>query len=124
MHRFEIGENIYMSDYKILITDGLDAFVQSILRASTEVNDKNGISAEGLVHFGGDYDGLIVRSRIRVTAAAFNAAARLKVVSRAGVVVDNIELDAANKHNPGDILTGLYFDYQACKRDRSQEIGD
>ena len=88
-----------MSDYKILITDGLDETGQSILRASAEVDDKSGIPAEDLVNVIGDYDGLIVRGRTRVTAAVFDAAARLKVVGRAGVGVDNIELDAAKKHN-------------------------
>ena len=88
-----------MSDYKILITDGLDESGQSILRASAEVYDKSGISAEELVNVIGDYDGLIVRGRTRVTAVVFDAASRLKVVGRAGVGVDNIELDAAKKHN-------------------------
>ena len=88
-----------MPEYKILITDGLDERGQSILRASAEVDEKNGISAEDLVNVIGDYDGLIVRGRTRVTAAVFDAASRLKVVGRAGVGVDNIELDAAKKHN-------------------------
>jgi len=88
-----------MSDYKILITDGLDERGQSILRTSAEVDDKSGIPAEDLVNVIGDYDGLIVRGRTRVTAAVFDAASRLKVVGRAGVGVDNIELDAAKKHN-------------------------
>jgi D-3-phosphoglycerate dehydrogenase len=88
-----------MPDYKILITDGLDERGQSILRASAEVDDKSGISAEDLVNVIGDYDGLIVRGRTRVTAAVLEAASNLKVVGRAGVGVDNIELDAAKKHN-------------------------
>ncbi len=88
-----------MPDYKILITDGLDESGQSILRASADVDDKSGISAEDLVHVVGDYDGLIVRGRTRVTAAVFEAASRLKVVGRAGVGVDNIDLEMAKKHN-------------------------
>jgi D-3-phosphoglycerate dehydrogenase / 2-oxoglutarate reductase len=88
-----------MPDYKLLITDGLDERGHSILRASAETDDKNGISAEDLVNVIGDYDGLIVRGRTRVTAAVLNAASRLKVVGRAGVGVDNIDLDAAKKHN-------------------------
>jgi D-3-phosphoglycerate dehydrogenase len=88
-----------MTNQKILITDGLDETGQSILRASADVDDKSGISAEDLVNVIGDYDGLIVRGRTRVTAAVFEAASRLKVVGRAGVGVDNIELDAAKKHN-------------------------
>jgi D-3-phosphoglycerate dehydrogenase len=63
------------------------------------VDDKSGIPAEDLVNVIGDYDGLIVRGRTRVTAAVFDAASRLKVVGRAGVGVDNIELEAAKKHN-------------------------
>jgi D-3-phosphoglycerate dehydrogenase / 2-oxoglutarate reductase len=87
-----------MANLKILITDGLDETGQSILRASVEVEDKNGISAEDLVNVSGEYDGLIVRGRTRVTADVFEAASRLKVVGRAGVGVDNIDLGAAKKH--------------------------
>jgi D-3-phosphoglycerate dehydrogenase len=87
-----------MANLKILIADGLDETGQSILRASVEVEDKNGISAEDLVNVSGDYDGLIVRGRTRVTADVFEAASRLKVVGRAGVGVDNIDLGAAKKH--------------------------
>jgi D-3-phosphoglycerate dehydrogenase / 2-oxoglutarate reductase len=88
-----------MANPKILITDGLDARGQSILRASAEVDDKNGISAEELAKILGDYDGLIVRGRTSVTAAVFETASHLKVVGRAGVGVDNIDLDAAKKHS-------------------------
>src|SRR5512145_3211684 len=88
-----------MANQKILITDGLDERGQSILRASAEVDNKNGISAAELVNVIGDYDGLIVRGRTRVTTAVFEAASRLKVVGRAGVGVDNIDLEAAKKHN-------------------------
>lgn len=88
-----------MPDYKILITDGLDESGQSILRASAEVDDKNGISAEDLVNVIGDYDGLIVRGLTRVTSAVLEAASRLKVIGRAGVGVDNIDLEAAKKHH-------------------------
>lgn len=88
-----------MPDIKILITDGLDESGQSILRAAAEVDDKNGISAEDLVKVIADYDGLIVRGRTRVTAFVLDSASRLKVVGRAGVGVDNIDLKAAKKHS-------------------------
>ena len=87
-----------MANLKILIADGLDERGRSILRTSAEVDDRNGISAEDLVNIVGDYDGLIVRGRTRVTASVFEAASRLKVVGRAGVGVDNIDLEAAKKH--------------------------
>jgi len=46
-----------------------------------------------------DYDGLIVRGRTKVTVSVMEAAARLKAIGRAGVGVDNIDLEAAKKHN-------------------------
>jgi D-3-phosphoglycerate dehydrogenase len=88
-----------MPDYKILITDGLEETGQSILRAASNLDDKTGISAPDLVKAAGDYDALIVRGRTRVTAEVFDAAKKLKVVGRAGVGVDNIDLEAAKKHD-------------------------
>lgn len=88
-----------MPHYNILITDGLDEHGQSILRASAGVDDKSGISADDLLKAIPDYDALIVRGRTKVTAPVMDAAARLKVIGRAGVGVDNIDLEAAKKHN-------------------------
>jgi D-3-phosphoglycerate dehydrogenase / 2-oxoglutarate reductase len=87
-----------MTTYKILITDGLDATGQSILRESVAVDDKSGISADDLLKVIPEYDALIVRGRTKVTASVMDAASRLKVIGRAGVGVDNIDLDAAKKH--------------------------
>ena len=88
-----------MTTYKILITDGLDETGQSILRASAQVDDRNNISADELLKAILDYDGLIVRGRTKVTASVMEAASKLKVIGRAGVGVDNIDLEAAKKHN-------------------------
>jgi D-3-phosphoglycerate dehydrogenase / 2-oxoglutarate reductase len=88
-----------MTQYKILITDGLDESGQSILRASAQVDDRNNISADDLLKAIPDYDGLIVRGRTKVTASVMEAASKLKVIGRAGVGVDNIDLEAAKKHN-------------------------
>jgi D-3-phosphoglycerate dehydrogenase len=87
-----------MTTYKILLTDGLDATGQSILRESAEVDDKSGISADDLLKIIPEYDALIVRGRTKVTASVMDAASRLKVIGRAGVGVDNIDLEAAKKH--------------------------
>ena len=87
-----------MSKFNILLTDGLDAAGQSILRQSAEVDDKSGISADDLLKVIPDYDALIVRGRTKVTASLMDAAARLKVIGRAGVGVDNIDLQAAKQH--------------------------
>ncbi len=88
-----------MSNFKILITDGLEENGQSILRAASNLDDKAGISATDLIMAVGGYDALIVRGRTKVTAEVFDAAKKLKVVGRAGVGVDNIDLEAAKKHN-------------------------
>ena len=75
-----------MTQFKILITDGLDSTGQSILRASAEVDDRNNISADELLKVISEYDGLIVRGRTKVTATLLEAASRLKVIGRAGVI--------------------------------------
>jgi len=88
-----------MTNYKILITDGLDELGQSILRGSAVVDDKSGISADDLLKAIPDYDALIVRGRTKVNAAVMDASSRLKVIGRAGVGVDNIDLESAKKRN-------------------------
>ena len=87
-----------MPDYNILITDGLDERGQSILRSSASVDDKTGISEDDLLKTVPNYDAMIVRGRTKVTAAVMDGATRLKVIGRAGVGVDNIDLEAAKKH--------------------------
>jgi D-3-phosphoglycerate dehydrogenase len=86
-----------MSAWKVLLTDGLEENGQAILRAAAEVTDKTGISADDLLQIVGEYDALIVRGRTKVTPAVFAAAKNLKVVGRAGVGVDNIDLKAARE---------------------------
>jgi D-3-phosphoglycerate dehydrogenase len=84
-----------MPEHKILITDGLDENGQAILRAFGRVDDRSGISAEDLLAAIPDYSALIVRGRTKVTASVIEAASNLKVIGRAGVGVDNIDLEAA-----------------------------
>jgi len=88
-----------MTNYKILITDGLDEKGQSIMRDSAIVDDKSGISADDLLKAIPNYDALIVRGRTKATASVMDAASKLKVIGRAGVGVDNIDLEAAKAHN-------------------------
>lgn len=84
--------------FNILITDGLEEAGQSILRETGQVHDRTGISAEELLTIVPNYHALVVRGRTKVTAAVFEAAKNLKVVGRAGVGVDNIDLAAAKAH--------------------------
>src|SRR5574341_2497757 len=87
-----------MPNFKILITDGLEENGQSILRAASQVDDKAGLSASDLIQTVGDYDALVVRGRTKVNAQVLEAAKKLKAIGRAGVGVDNIDLEAGKKH--------------------------
>ncbi|HEY5671015.1 MAG TPA: hydroxyacid dehydrogenase [Anaerolineales bacterium] len=86
-----------MPAWKILIADGLHKNGKALLAAAAEVVDQPGISPDELPREIGAYEALIVRSRTKVTAAVLDAAGRLKVIGRAGVGVDNIDLAAASR---------------------------
>jgi len=81
--------------WKILLTDGLEENGQAIMRAVAQVDNRPGITPEELLAIIGDYDALVVRGRTKVTPAVLEAGKKLKVVGRAGVGVDNIDLNAA-----------------------------
>ncbi len=85
--------------WKVLLTDGLEENGKEILRAKAQVTDQPGISADDLLKVAGEYEAIIVRGRTKVIPAVFDVAANLKVVGRAGVGVDNIDLAAAKSHN-------------------------
>lgn len=84
-----------MSPFKVLISDKLDARGVEILQAAADVADQPGISPEDLLQIIGEYAALVVRGRTKVTAAVITAGKNLKVIGRAGVGVDNIDLAAA-----------------------------
>ncbi|KAF2398891.1 phosphoglycerate dehydrogenase [Trichodelitschia bisporula] len=73
--------------------DGL----QALRDAGLDLHEKHGLSADELLKIIPDYDALIVRSETKVTADVLNAAKKLKVVARAGVGVDNVDVSAATK---------------------------
>lgn len=85
-----------MTDWKILITDGLHEKGQAILKPEAEIDDRTDITADELLETVGVYDAMIVRGRTKVTPEVFEAAERLKVIGRAGVGVDNINLASAS----------------------------
>ena len=60
-----------------------------------EVVNKPGLSEDELAVIAGEHDAMIVRSGVKVTAKVIENAGRLKVIARAGVGVDNIDLEAA-----------------------------
>jgi D-3-phosphoglycerate dehydrogenase len=84
-----------MTSWKVLITDGLSDKGIAVLSSAAQVDNKPDISADDLLKVVADYDALVVRGRTKVTPTVFEVATRLKVVGRAGVGVDNIDLTAA-----------------------------
>lgn len=84
---------------KILISDRLEKEGIDILTAVKDfkVDCKFGIKPEELKSIVKDYDALIVRSGTQVTADIIEAAGKLKVIGRAGVGLDNVDLKAATK---------------------------
>jgi D-3-phosphoglycerate dehydrogenase / 2-oxoglutarate reductase len=82
---------------KILVAEPLAKQGLEILRAHHDVDEKIGLTPEQLAEIIGDYDALLVRSQVKVTADILAHAARLIVIGRAGVGVDNVDLEAATK---------------------------
>jgi D-3-phosphoglycerate dehydrogenase len=82
---------------KILVAEPLAKQGLEILRAHHEVDEKIGLKPEELAAIIGEYDALLVRSQVKVTADILAHATRLVVIGRAGVGVDNVDLDAATK---------------------------
>src|SRR5579884_2016072 len=80
---------------RVLITDKVAPEGIDLLRPAAEVEERIGISPDELRAIIGGYDALVVRSETRVTGDILAAGERLKVVARAGVGVDNIDVEAA-----------------------------
>ncbi len=81
---------------KVLISDQLSpAAVQIFKDRSVDVDVKPGLSKEELKTIIGRYDGLAIRSATKVTADLLTAATHLKVIGRAGIGVDNVDINAA-----------------------------
>jgi len=84
-----------MNKFKVLIADGLGADGVAVLERLADVDVQPKITAEELLAVLPNYHGLIVRSRTKVTAKVVEAGTNLKVIGRAGVGVDNIDVAAA-----------------------------
>lgn len=84
---------------KVLITDGLAQDGLNILESAggLEIDVKKGIPKEELLEIVGGYDALIVRSATKVTSDVIEAATNLKAIGRAGIGVDNVDVEAATK---------------------------
>jgi len=84
---------------KVIVTEKLSDRGLAILAAASglTVDVKTGLSPEALQEAVGPYDGLVVRSATKVTKAVIERAANLKAIGRAGIGVDNIDVEAASK---------------------------
>ncbi|HWU26384.1 MAG TPA: phosphoglycerate dehydrogenase [Rhizomicrobium sp.] len=81
---------------RVLIADKLSPAALSIFKErGVEADVKTGLSKDELIAIVGDYDGIAIRSATKVTADVIKAAKRLKVVGRAGIGVDNVDIPAA-----------------------------
>ena len=83
---------------RILVSDPIAEDGVARLRSAGRVDVDTGLSPEQLIARIPDYDALVVRSETKVSAEVLAAATRLRVVGRAGVGVDNIDVDAATRH--------------------------
>ena len=84
---------------KVLISDDLSPRAVAVFEErGVEVDVKKGMKPAELIACIADYDGLAVRSATKVSAELLDAARRLKVVGRAGIGVDNIDVAAASAH--------------------------
>ncbi|MBP7962892.1 MAG: phosphoglycerate dehydrogenase [Caldilineaceae bacterium] len=85
--------------FKVLVADDLSeaGLAPLLAEVAIQVDQQTNISAAELLTVIGDYDALLVRSRTKVTADVFQAGKKLRVVGRAGVGVDNIDIPAATQ---------------------------
>ncbi len=82
---------------KVLIADPISDEGIDILRDHAQVDIKPGLAPEELISTISDYDALVVRSQTKVSAKVIEAGQKLQVIARAGVGVDNIDVDEATR---------------------------
>lgn len=82
---------------RILVSDPIAQEGLVLLKQSHDVDVRPGLARDELKRILPDYEALVVRSETRVTADVIEAGIRLQVIGRAGVGVDNIDLEAATR---------------------------
>ena len=87
-----------MTKPRVLISDKMNPLAAEIFeKAGCDVDVKTGMSPEELIACIGDYDGLAIRSSTKVTKDVLAAAKNLKVIGRAGIGVDNVDVPSATE---------------------------
>ena len=82
---------------KVLVSDPINQTGIDILSQVATVDVKTGLKPEELVQIIGEYDALMIRSGTRVTEEIIAAGTNLKIIGRAGVGVDNVDVPAATR---------------------------
>ena len=82
---------------KVLVAEPLAPAGIELLRARHEVDARKALTPEELLAAVADVDALVIRSATRITAEVLAAAPNLKVVGRAGIGLDNVDVQAATK---------------------------
>ena len=85
---------------KVLVADPISERGVAELAAggALDVTVKTGLKEEQLLEIIGEYSGLVVRSQTKATAKLLAAAGKLRAIGRAGVGVDNVDVEAATKN--------------------------
>lgn len=86
-----------MITVKILVSDPISDQGIEILKKEFDVDIATGLAPAELIKRIGNYEALIVRSETQVTKDVINAGKKLKIIGRAGVGVDNIDVNAATE---------------------------
>ncbi len=82
---------------KVLVSDPIDRAGIDILSQVAEVDQLTGLSIDNLKQIIGKYDALMIRSGTQVTSEVIEAGCNLRIIGRAGVGVDNVDVHAATK---------------------------
>jgi D-3-phosphoglycerate dehydrogenase len=88
---------VLSESYRILVAEQIADSGVDLLRERFEVDVGVGWSAEDLAERIGVYDGIVIRSATLLTADVIERAGKLKVIGRAGIGVDNVDVEAATK---------------------------
>jgi D-3-phosphoglycerate dehydrogenase len=82
---------------RVLVTETLAERGLSLLRQDFEVDVRTDLAGSGLAEAIGPYEAIVVRSQTKVDAAVIEAGANLKVIGRAGIGLDNVDVEAATR---------------------------
>ncbi|MCT0252537.1 phosphoglycerate dehydrogenase [Synechocystis sp. CS-94] len=82
---------------KVLVSDSIDQVGIDILKQVAQVDVKTGLSEAEIIDIVPEYDAIMLRSATKVTEKIIRAGSQLKIIGRAGVGVDNIDVPAATR---------------------------